>query len=275
MSDGKVKTGRGQGVGQGKGGGKDRPAGQKRAKPPKPARKRSLMKRIRAPFDRFSASPAVLDRISALAHGYVRACFRRIEWDYIGREELAAHTAGGGAAVMATWHERLLLAPCAWDQGWGEICSLTSAARPGRIVAGMLERFGWRNVGMHDVKLNRTASLQVARLMKSGISVGIACDGPTGPALRMKTIPIDWARISGNPIWLWTYAVTPCRRLKSWDRTLVPLPRGRGVMIYRRWDVEVPRKLTEAETEALRVRLEADLAALTAEAERAVGNTVA
>jgi lysophospholipid acyltransferase (LPLAT)-like uncharacterized protein len=40
------------------------------------------------------------------------------------------------------------------------------------------------------------------------------------------------ARATGAPVLLVGLACEPCRRLKTWDRTLIPLPFARAAMVW-------------------------------------------
>ena len=109
-------------------------------------------------------------------------------------------------------------------------------------------------------------------MTRDGVSLAFAVDGPEGPARLAKSVPVDWTRLTGCPIWLYTYSVERHWSLRSWDRMAIPKPGGKGCMIYRQWDAEVPKRLEETQREALRARLQADLDALSLEADRMMGH---
>jgi len=67
------------------------------------------------------------------------------------------------------------------------------------------------------------------------------------------------------------YAGRRCITLPTWDRMMLPLPFTRGALLVRRFPHEVPRKMTDNETEALRAVLDTELDALTDEADRIAG----
>lgn len=236
------------------------------------AKKKNLLTPVRRRLDRLADSPALMNAAAGFFASRIRVWHARTNWHIEGQEELAAEMEAGRPVIMAVWHGRLAMTPFMWRQEWGPVCSLTSRARPGRLVAGTLSRFGWANAGMHDRKSNREVSMQVARMLRGGTSIGIACDGPLGPARHMKTVPLDWARVSGAPIWLWTYSMERFWRLDTWDRMLVPKSGGRGVMLYQKWGHEVPKRLDADGMGHLRAQLETDLTALTLAADMSVGH---
>jgi lysophospholipid acyltransferase (LPLAT)-like uncharacterized protein len=102
--------------------------------------------------------------------------------------------------------------------------------------------------------------------LKGGISVGLTGDGPVGPARVLKDAPLDWARAAGVPVFVYAFAMSRQKRLKTWDKMILPMPFSRGVVVYAKFSDPLPRRI---EAEAL-AALRADLArTLTEVVERA------
>lgn len=238
----------------------------------KSRKRKGLLRRTRTRFENLADSPLFTDRVADLLAGRVRNLAAQTDWTIEGRDGLAAEVAAGQPVIMALWHGRLPMSPSGWDPEWGPICVVTSSARPGRMVGSIMKRFGLGTMPMRDRKSNTSASLQVARMTRDGCSIGFAVDGPIGPKRLAKSVPIDWSRLTGCPIWLYTNSFERFRQLPGWDRPLVPKGRTRGCMLYRRWDVEVPKRLDPETREALRQRLQTDLDALTQEADQMMGH---
>ncbi len=177
----------------------------------------------------------------------------------------------GEPVIMALWHQRLTMAPFLFDRSLGEFCSLTSSARAGRLAGQVLGRFGFDTVPMSSHKRHVALSRIVLGKIREGKSIGIAVDGPRGPARVASTVPIVWARASGCRIFCVSFSANRVATLPTWDRTMLPLPWTRGVLMCREWKQDVPRRASEAETEALRRDLEAELDAVTDESDRATG----
>lgn len=74
------------------------------------------------------------------------------------------------------------------------------------------------------------AYLQLLQLLSKGSSVCITPDGPRGPAREVKSGIVHLAQRSGCLLVPMGLAVSRQRRLRSWDRTLLPLPFGRVVI---------------------------------------------
>ena len=94
--------------------------------------------------------------------------------------------------------------------------------------------------------------------------MGIAVDGPMGPALIAKPGAVVIAGLAGVTVSPVAYAVTHKIRLGTWDRFVVPMPWGRGVLAVGEGFVP-PRRMSEAEAQTAADRLGTminDLAAL-------------
>lgn len=232
--------------------------------------RKSPFRRMRKRLETLADSPALLDGVARFASSQIERRYAATTWERRGHEGLA--TRDRADVVLATWHGRLAMSPFLWDHAWGPVATLTSAARPGRIVGRVHRHFGIESLPMRDRKRNRGESMRAARLFRDGYAVGFACDGPSGPARHMQPAALYWARLSGAPIWLWAYSVERFARLPTWDHMMLPRGRGRGIMLYRAWDKTVPRRATQEEFEQLRQELEADLNALTREADLEMGH---
>jgi len=227
--------------------------------------------RLRQIRKRIAGSPALNAALARLFAGYVRFCHATTRWERRGFEALRAQVAGDGPVVIAIWHQRLMMAPYLFTLDAGPICSLTSAARAGRMAGLIQTRFGFETIAMSSHTRHVALSRAVLGRMKQGVSVGIAPDGANGPARVAKTFPIVWARSSGAPIFVAAYSARRVWSLPTWDAMFFPLPFTRGALVVRPLDRPVPRKLDEAQTEALRAELDRALDAVTAEADALAG----
>jgi len=62
--------------------------------------------------------------------------------------------------------------------------------------------------------------------------VAIAPDGPRGPRCKVQPGVIQLAKLSGRPIFPFTFSATPRKVLHTWDRFILPLPFSRGVFVW-------------------------------------------
>jgi lysophospholipid acyltransferase (LPLAT)-like uncharacterized protein len=209
--------------------------------------------------------------VTGLFSGYIRFAYASSRWRREGFDKLEAAVHDGEPIILAVWHQRLMMAPYMFDSRLGPICSLTSAARAGTMVGKMLSRFGWENISMSSHKRHVALSREVLRRINQGVSVGIAADGPRGPARVTSTVPLIWARSTGKRVFVLSFSANRVIEFPTWDRMWLPTPFSRGVFICREWEGSVQRGASEAEVEALRLDLEAALDAVTDASDRAVG----
>ena len=127
----------------------------------------------------------------------------------------------------APWHRGVLFALYfwRWRKGW----LLASASKDGEWAAGLIKRFGNIPIRGSSSRGGRAAIVQMVEHLKAGVSGGLIPDAPKGPARICKPGALVVAQRSGLPIIPTTVAAHPCIRLKSWDRTIIPLPFARFV----------------------------------------------
>lgn len=212
--------------------------------------------------------------VTGLFAGYIRLAHATSRWRREGFEPMDDALRAGEPVIFVVWHQRLMMAPYMFDLSLGPICSLTSAGRAGRMVGALLGRFGWENISMSSHKRHVALSREVLRRMKQGVSVGIAADGPRGPARVSSTVPLVWAKSSGCRVFAVSFSASRVVEFPTWDRMWLPAPFSRGVFRCAEWTGTVPRQTGEAELEALRQSFEATLDAVTEASDRAAGRPV-
>lgn len=216
-------------------------------------------------------SPRVNRAVEGLIAAYVRFAFRTSRWTREGFDEMEALVRGGEPVIMVVWHQRLIMSPYLFDAGIGRICALTSGARAGRLAGQVFARMGFETIPMESRKRHVALSREVLRRTREGCSIGIAADGPRGPARVCSAVPVAWARMTGCRVFTVAFAERRVIKLPTWDQQMLPLPFSRGVLRCEEWKGEVPKKPSEEETEALRLSIEAALDSITDEADRAAG----
>ena len=209
--------------------------------------------------------------VEAAFAAYIRFAYRTSRWQRDGFEGMDAALRSGEPVIVALWHQRLMMSPYLFDASLGKMCTLTSSARAGRLAGNVQARVGFATIPMSSHKRHIALSREVLGRIRDGYSIGIATDGPRGPARVASTVPLVWARASGCRIFVVSFAARRVLRFPTWDRMMLPMPWTRGVLMCREWERDVPRKATVAETEALRCNLEAALNDITDASDRAVG----
>ena len=190
---------------------------------------------------------AWLQRLAAWSLGlYLDLTLRSTRWTVEGAAHLAPYLSGG-AVIVAVWHERLPLIPALWaparrhnpDRG---VAALASRHRDGRLIAGVLARFGVRAV--HGSTTRRkpgstrtrdaggAAGLRgLVAALEAGDAIVITPDGPRGPRRVAAPGVALLSELTAAPVIAVAGAVRHRVVLRSWDRMVLPLPFGRGVLV--------------------------------------------
>lgn len=215
---------------------------------------------------RIENSERLAAALAAVAGSYLAFCDRTTDWQVTGQAELEA-ALQDGPVLLVMWHERSIMGALHWPVHAGPLSSLYANSPIGRVSGALQRRVGLQPMQMSDKTTNIAASRQVLKRVRDGVSIGMTGDGPLGPALALKDAPLEWARVTGMPVFAYAFATTKGRRLDSWDRMLVPKAYGKGAKVFARFDRDLPRKTDPAATEALRADLAEFLTTVTTRAD--------
>lgn len=187
-------------------------------------------------------NPAVQTLLALILAGWMRFCFATIRWTHENREVAEKIWADGGGVICAFWHSRISLAPVSWPLDRAQpMRALISLSPDGQFIAKAVARLGFpaiRGSSANKDKAKRAKGGSQAlrdglRQLKVG-GLGVTPDGPRGPARQMGEGLAMMAKLSGAPVLFIGLSCRPAIRLGSWDRALVPLPFGRGAIV---WDI--------------------------------------
>jgi lysophospholipid acyltransferase (LPLAT)-like uncharacterized protein len=169
----------------------------------------------------------------------------------------------GRPILYAFWHGRQLALFKANPEA--VLTVMTSLSRDGEMQASICRRFGLRVVRGSSSRRGFSGLMALGRRLKEGISVGMAVDGPRGPAFEAKSGIVVLARRSGSPIVPITASFGRSVQLrKAWDRFLIPLPFSRATVAYGE-PILVSKQATSQQMREATAQLTASLQALTAE----------
>lgn len=199
-------------------------------------------------------------------------------WETVNLHVPEALRREGGPVVVVYWHGRIMLAHSGWNaqrRGLPKTTMLISQSREGGVIAHAAASLGFipiRGSTEKDGKQKGGAEAMRAmmRHLKAGGAVAITPDGPKGPRMRAEMGSVQLARLSGAPIVGLAWSTTSRRVFNSWDRFVLPWPFGRGVYVFGE-PIRVDRRADEAQMEAARAAVEAELIRITQEADRRVG----
>jgi hypothetical protein len=174
----------------------------------------------------------------------------------------------GEKLIFAFWHNRLALSPVLYRRyvlkfaPERRIAGMVSASRDGGLLAQILEHFSIEPVRGSSSRRGPQALLEMVSFAERGHDLAITPDGPRGPCYKVQEGVISTAQLTGLPIVPVSYHLNWKIRSKSWDRFQIPLPFARCEITVGQI-MRVPRESSDAEREALRQQLEAELRAIT------------
>jgi lysophospholipid acyltransferase (LPLAT)-like uncharacterized protein len=186
--------------------------------------------------------PRVQAAIARLLGLYLVAVYRSTRWTLLGEEHLRAvfgdHPRHAGV-VLAFWHERLPLMAMGWRFAGETLPALrgrrahvlVSRHRDGRLIGVVGRRFSLSMVHGSSTRGGVAGLRALARLLAAGEAVAITPDGPRGPRRRAAPGVAQLAALAGRPVLPCAARTRRARVLRSWDRMVLPLPFGRGVIV--------------------------------------------
>jgi lysophospholipid acyltransferase (LPLAT)-like uncharacterized protein len=202
-------------------------------------------------------------------------------WTQVNRAAIEPFFTGGGKLVGCIWHGRFTLAYKMWafQPGIPKAKMLISQSREGGIVAHASRTVGAEVIrGSAPKGAKRKGGFEAMRAMARHIEGGgVICmtpDGPRGPRMRAKLGPVQLAKLAGAPLIGVAWSTRNRKVFGSWDRFVLPLPFGRGALV---WSDPIPAPAPDAdaaEVERIRAKLEQELIRVTAEADRLAGAEV-
>ncbi len=157
------------------------------------------------------------------------ALCRSVRLSVIGGEE-ERRLRARGPMFYATWHRGVLFAIYFWRCRNGNY--MASASRDGEWAVGLIRALGNRAVRGSSSRGGRVAIQRMVEELQAGHPCGLNPDAPRGPAQVAKPGALAIAQRAGVPIVPVQFAFERCIRLKSWDRTMIPLPFTRGVVKF-------------------------------------------
>lgn len=198
--------------------------------------------------------------LSFAAAGLIRALRATVKLRHHGDGPMRRMEQRGERFILALWHRHLLLGPYTY-RGSG-ISVLVSQSRDGELIARTVGRMGIDSSRGSSSRGGVAGMRTLLRKAAQGYDLCFTPDGPRGPACEVQPGVILAAAATGFPIQPMAMAATRAKRLRTWDRFVVPLPLstvhfvyGEPLVVERRGDpeaaaAELKRRLDAAEAEA-------------------------
>ena len=227
----------------------------------------------------FIRSPRVQGALALILSAYLDVALKTTRWCFENRAPADEAVHGPKGLIGCFWHGRIPLGPaCREVLAHKPRKVIMSLSPDGEFIVRTMERLSFpairgsssRKGDAANAKGGAGAMMESLRFLRSGGCVAITPDGPRGPAEEMAAGAVTLAKVSGAPVFLFGLHCTPGFNLKSWDRTLFPLPFGRGAVVFD-GPLYAPRDADEAELEAIRLDWQARLSAATRRAAELLG----
>lgn len=189
-------------------------------------------------------NPIIQSALAWVLAQWMQFCFATIRWTHENQSVAEEIWAKGGGVLCVFWHSRIGLAPASWPLNRAQAAKgLISLSADGEFIAKAVARQGFpavRGSSANKDKADRAKGGSQAlrdglKQLKIG-ALAVTPDGPRGPARIMaEGLPL-MAKLSGAPALFIGLSCKPAIRLNSWDSAVLPLPFGRGAIVWDRAD---------------------------------------
>jgi len=186
-------------------------------------------------------------------------------WSFINKKYVENLWKKNEAFILCFWHGRLLMMPLSWNKK-KKINVLISTHSDGQLLSKTVKHFNIETITGSSSKGGSEAIRNIIKSLKSGISIGMTPDGPSGPRMKVNSAIIKIASLTGHKIVPLSYSVKKKFFLNSWDKFLVALPFGKGCFVWGK-PIKIKKNISTNEDLKLSKRLENNLLKLTKKAD--------
>ncbi len=223
-------------------------------------------------------SAIVQNLLAVLLAGYMRLVKATTRWEVRGLEHVTPIWDKDEGVIGALWHGRVLMSMAAWPEDKQAPAFLISRSPDGRFIARATTMLGAevirgsaKNQRKDKDKGGSAAFRQMIKHVQSGGCMALTPDGPRGPLMHAGMGAVRLARLTGAPILCLSWSTRWRKVFSSWDRFVLPLPFGRGVIVWKE-AITVPKNADDEMLEEGRQQLENFLRDATCEADKACGH---
>jgi lysophospholipid acyltransferase (LPLAT)-like uncharacterized protein len=169
--------------------------------------------------------------VARILSWWIRFVFATGRWSTIGQEIPESYYRSGRPFIVCFWHNRLVMAPCAWVRNQ-PLFVLISSHPDAQLISSVIGFFDIESVRGSSTRDGQTALIEMIRLLRQGKYVGITPDGPRGPRYKAHAGVEMLSRLAKVDIIPFTYSTKKCLTLRSWDRLRIALPFTRGIFAW-------------------------------------------
>lgn len=189
-------------------------------------------------------SPVIQSVLAWSLARWMQFCFATIRWTRENEAVAERVWAQGGGVLCVFWHSRIGLSPSCWPLDRAQPAkALISLSADGEFIAKAVARQGFPAVRGSSANKDKTDRAKGgSQALRDGLkqlkvgALAITPDGPRGPAGVMAEGAPLLAKLSGAPVLFIGMSCNPAIRLNSWDRAVLPLPFGKGAIVWDRAD---------------------------------------
>lgn len=185
-------------------------------------------------------NPVIQVVLAWLVATWLRFCFATIRWTRENEAVAEAVWKAGGGVLIVFWHSRGAVSIASWPLERAQPTKgLVSLSRDGEFMVKMVGRLGFPAIRGSSAKKTgedkggAAALREILRQLKVG-GLALSPDGPRGPVREMGPGTPVMAKLSKRPVLFLGVSCNPSIRLNTWDRYMLPLPFGRGAVV---WDI--------------------------------------
>ena len=189
-------------------------------------------------------NPAVQSALAWTLAKWMQFCFSTIRWTHENQQAAENVWMQGGGVLCVFWHSRIGLSPSCWPLDRAQPAkALISLSADGEFIAKAVARQGFPAVRGSSANKDKAEKAKGGtQALRDGLkqlkvgALAITPDGPRGPANVMaEGLPL-MAKLSKAPVLFIGMSCNPAIRLDSWDRAVLPLPFGKGAIVWDRAD---------------------------------------
>lgn len=145
-----------------------------------------------------------------------------------GKENIETVIQQGKSVILTTWHGTTMI-PIYYFRHRG-FYAITSVSRDGELQSRLLASRGYKLIRGSSARGGVRALLESARHLRDGCVLTLTPDGPRGPNREMQPGTVQLAAKTRSPIIPLGVACKWGKRVRSWDRHLIPCPFSRAAI---------------------------------------------
>ncbi len=213
----------------------------------------------------------VLAVVPRLFHILTYPLYRTYRVTVFGKENEDQFLRRGKPCLFVSWHQAFFYFIFHFRNRNG--IAMVSRSKDGELATRVIAKFGFRAARGSSSRAGKEAmQVMIEDVKINQCSAGLVADGPRGPSGEAKIGIIKLAKETGLPLIPVMWWAKRKILLKSWDRTILPLPFTRIAFFYDP-PIYVPSDATREQLEEARVALTDNLNRMRARAQEYFGGS--